>query len=185
VAPAVPLARGWERQLDTADNPIFYRPGALNAATYRRWLLANGVRYVALPDAPLDFSGLQEADLVRAGVSGLRLAWRNRHWRVYLFGASRGLVSGPAHLEAVDGSSLKLRATASGVVLVRYRYNSDWVVATGSACVGRSPGGRIQLTVPHAEQISLTVSLFGKGDGSCRSKPATSGRPPAAVGPGG
>ena len=47
VAPTIPLARGWERQLDIADNPIFYTPGALNAQTYLSWLRDNGVRYVA------------------------------------------------------------------------------------------------------------------------------------------
>jgi hypothetical protein len=30
----VSLARGWDRQADVADNPIFYQPGALNATSY-------------------------------------------------------------------------------------------------------------------------------------------------------
>ena len=33
VAPRYPLARGWERQLDIKDNPLFYS-GPLTAATY-------------------------------------------------------------------------------------------------------------------------------------------------------
>ena len=36
VAPHVPLARGWERQLDTADNPLFYGRRPLTAGMYRR-----------------------------------------------------------------------------------------------------------------------------------------------------
>src|SRR5205807_6975168 len=56
VAPTVALARGWERQLDTADNPVFYDSAHLDASAYRAWLLDNGVRYVALPDVPLDYA---------------------------------------------------------------------------------------------------------------------------------
>ncbi|MGH9115877.1 MAG: hypothetical protein ACRDWW_08625, partial [Acidimicrobiales bacterium] len=49
VAPHVSLARGWERQLDVADNPIFYTPGLLTPAAYESWLDTNGISYVALP----------------------------------------------------------------------------------------------------------------------------------------
>ena len=48
VATQFPIARGWERQLDIADNPIFYS-GHLTAATYARWLHQNAVRFVAAP----------------------------------------------------------------------------------------------------------------------------------------
>ena len=38
VAPDVALPAGWERQLDTADNPIFYTKGAPDPASYQAWL---------------------------------------------------------------------------------------------------------------------------------------------------
>ena len=47
-APRFPLARGWERQLDIADNPLFYG-GALTGTRYERWLKRLAVRYVAVP----------------------------------------------------------------------------------------------------------------------------------------
>ena len=61
VAPSIPLARGWERQLDVARNAVFYanagRDGApLTAARYATWLHENAVRWVALPDVRLDYS---------------------------------------------------------------------------------------------------------------------------------
>jgi hypothetical protein len=37
LADAVPLARGWERQLDVERNPLFY-DGSLSPASYRDWL---------------------------------------------------------------------------------------------------------------------------------------------------
>ena len=52
----VPLARGWQRQLDREANALFYGDRPLNAARYLAWLRANAVRWVALPDAPLDLS---------------------------------------------------------------------------------------------------------------------------------
>ena len=51
------IARGWERQLDRDRNGLFYDgPTPLTPARYRAWLLEQAVSYVALPDAPLDYS---------------------------------------------------------------------------------------------------------------------------------
>jgi hypothetical protein len=81
----VRLARGWERQLDTRYAAIFYRP-SLTAAEYRAWLAANRVRYVALPDAPLDRAGAAEGRLIANGLPYLREVWRSSHWRLYVVG---------------------------------------------------------------------------------------------------
>ena len=102
VAPSVPLARGWERQLDMKVNSLFYEPGQLNAETYRAWLLDTGVRHVALADVALDPSAHAEAALIRAGQPYLRLAWRSLHWTVWEVVGSPGLVSGPAEVVGHD-----------------------------------------------------------------------------------
>jgi hypothetical protein len=78
------LARGWERQLDTRYAGLFYRP-TLPSGAYRAWLAANRVRYVALPDAPLDRAGAKEGALVARGAPYLRELWRSRHWRLFRF----------------------------------------------------------------------------------------------------
>ena len=91
VAPVMALARGWERQLDVADNPIFYRSDEFGPASYRAWLLNNGVRFVALANAPLDMAGQAEGRLVSSGtVAGLRLIWQSADWRLYSVSGSRG-----------------------------------------------------------------------------------------------
>ena len=64
-APKLLLARGWERQLDIAYNPIFYSE-PLTASSYHEWLHDNGVAFVALPDAQLDDSSLAERALLLA-----------------------------------------------------------------------------------------------------------------------
>ena len=63
VASRLPLARGWERQLDMGRNAIFYDT-ALEPNTYHEWLREHAVQFVALPDVALDPSGALEA---RAG----------------------------------------------------------------------------------------------------------------------
>ncbi len=80
----VELARGWERQLDTRYASLFYRP-TLTPSAYRAWLSENRVRYVALPDAPLDKAGRLEGALIARGVPYLRELWRSQHWRLYRF----------------------------------------------------------------------------------------------------
>ena len=62
VPPAhIPIARGWERQLDRKLNPLFYTP-TLGAAKYHRWLDRLAVRYVAVSDGPLDYAGPQRGE---------------------------------------------------------------------------------------------------------------------------
>lgn len=80
----VKLARGWERQLDTRYAPLFYHP-TLTPSAYRTWLAKNRVRYVALPDVPLDKAARLEGALIARGVPYLRELWRSNHWRLYRF----------------------------------------------------------------------------------------------------
>ncbi|MGD0197941.1 MAG: hypothetical protein ABSC56_08560 [Solirubrobacteraceae bacterium] len=160
VALRLPLARGWERQLDTEDNPIFYVAGRLNARSYRAWLLANGVRFVALANAPLDYIAGPEAALVRSGrVAGLRLVWQSSNWHVYSVAGASGIVSGPASLLSERGQRLVLQATRSGTVLVRVRYASGWVVSSGAASIRRAPGGWLAVHFRRADRVTLTISV--------------------------
>ena len=53
LAPKVSLARGWEKQLDERYDGVLLGRN-LTGGDYHRWLDAEAVRYVALPDAPLD-----------------------------------------------------------------------------------------------------------------------------------
>jgi hypothetical protein len=85
VAEHIPIARGWERQIDRRLNPEFYdRETPLDARTYRAWLLRNEVTYVALPDTEFDPSSVAEARLIRNGLDYLEPVFRDRHWRVFV-----------------------------------------------------------------------------------------------------
>lgn len=167
VAPSVALARGWERQLDTADNPLFYRPGLLNQATYQAWLVESGVRYVALPDAPLDYAGVAEARLIQSGVAGLRPVWSSGHWQVFEVVGSQGIVQGSAYLLRIDGGQVVLDATEASAVLVRVRYSPHWVVVSGSGCARRSGAGWIMVDVDQPGLVRLQLRLVANPGESC------------------
>jgi hypothetical protein len=159
VALQFPLARGWERQLDTANNPIFYVRRRLTRASYRAWLLANGVRFVALSDARLDYAGVEEGRLVRRGVPGLRLVWHDAHWRAYEVLGSPGILTGPGRLLSAGGDRIVLAADRAGKILVRVHYTSAWSVAGGAATLTRSAAGWIEVSVDRPGRVRLHLSL--------------------------
>src|SRR4051812_27372570 len=83
VGEEMPVARGWERQTDRTDNPIFYDDGALDATSYRSWLDELAVAYVAVPETRLDIASVDEAKLIAAGLPYLHEVWRNADWKLY------------------------------------------------------------------------------------------------------
>ncbi|MDQ1375370.1 MAG: hypothetical protein QOJ09_2708 [Actinomycetota bacterium] len=164
VAPHVPLARGWERQTDLAVNEIFYRRGALTPETYRAWLSTSGVRWVALPDVPLDYSAQAEARLITSGLGYLRPVWHNAHWKLWEVRGSPGLVSGPVRLLSVGPDRFVVDASGPGVGLVRLRFTPAWNVRSGPACVRPSSDGWTELVVSAAGRVDVGVSTLPSVD---------------------
>jgi hypothetical protein len=167
VAPRFPLARGWERQLDTANNPLFYTAGALTAAAYHSWLLDNGVRYVALADGPLDYAARAEAGLIGAGVPGLAPPVQLGPWRVFAVTDSSGLVQGPGAVTHLDGSRVIVHADTAGTLVVRVRYDPRWAVVAGSGCVRPGAGAWTNLSVAESGDLRLQLRLLGDRDALC------------------
>ncbi|MDP8968534.1 MAG: hypothetical protein M3N04_08035, partial [Actinomycetota bacterium] len=158
VAPAIALARGWERQLDRRHSALFY-DGSLDAATYRAWLDERAVAYVAVPDVPLDHAGRDEARLVEGGLPYLREVWRDEHWRVFAVRAPKPLAAGATATLTDDG--MTLRATRPGDVLVRVHHTRWWRIARGSACVSAAPGELTRVRVLEAGTIRIQARLTG------------------------
>jgi hypothetical protein len=168
VAPVMPMARGWERQLDVANNPLFYQAGQLTAQSYRTWLDNNGVAWVALSDAPLDGAGVAESKLVLSGtVPGLDEVWHSAHWKLYSVAGGNAIVQGPAWLVSETGDGLVLQSTGAGDVLIRVHYSPDWTLASGEGCLAEAAGSWIGVSVPGPEQFSLGLSLFGADSEDC------------------
>lgn len=136
----LPLARGWETQLDTRYNGLFY-DGTLGAASYRRWLRDNGVRWVAVPAVPLDPSGRAEAALVAGGLPYLRRVWATRDWTLHQVRDPVPLAGGTARLTALRRDGFTLDVADLTPIIVRVRHTPYWTTASGAACVERSAQG--------------------------------------------
>jgi hypothetical protein len=150
-----PLARGWERQLDTKDNAVFY-DGRLTASSYEKWLHRTAVSYVATPDAQLDYSAKDEVRLIDHGLPYLRLVLRTAHWRVYAVRDASSIAQGTARLQAMGPDWLKLYASRPGTTLLRIHFTPYWVISRGSGCV--TPAGDLtRVTLRRAGQAELAV----------------------------
>ncbi len=159
VPPHVPLARGWERQVDRQRNTLFYDERPITATRYRRWLDDNAVRFVALADAPIDYSAAREAKLVREGTPYLREVWHDAHWRVFAVAGARPLASGAARATAVEPERVRLTASRPGLVDLRVRFTPYWRIATGRGCVGEGPGGWTRLRVERPGPVVVQTSF--------------------------
>ena len=155
VAPEFPLARGWERQLDTKDNQLFYN-GTLTPGRYDAWLHRLAVRYVAVADAELDYSAKQEVALINRGLPYLRLVFRTRHWRVYEVKDPAPIVQGDATMTALGPNWVELQAQRAGTALIRVRYSPYWAVTRGSGCVAPS-GDFTQLTIRRPGPMRVAI----------------------------
>jgi hypothetical protein len=174
VATRFPLARGWERQLDIKYNSLFYA-GRLTAARYDGWLHRNAVRFVAIADAPLDYSARAEAALIDRGLPYLRLVTRIAHWRVYAVADPTPIVQGAATLTALGADSLTLRASRPGTALVRVHFSSYWALGEGSGCVAPA-GDFTSLTLRGAGPVRLVIRFSLGRIGARSPRCAGSGR---------
>jgi hypothetical protein len=142
LAPGFELARGWLRQLDTTRDDVFYDDeGRLSERAYGAWLHDNAIRYVALPDAPLDYSSVAERRLILRDPPYLAPRWNDAHWRVYE-------VRNPAPLvQPLEGAAATVRraghdgfvldVTRPGDFLVRQAFTPYWSIARGQGCLFR------------------------------------------------
>jgi hypothetical protein len=172
LAPKVMLARGWEKQLDERYDGVLLAKH-LTAAAYRRWLDAEAVAYVALPDAQLDPSSASEGRLIAAGLPYLRLVLHTRHWRIYAVRNPTPSARGPGALTGVGHDWFSLRARSAGRFVVRLRYTRYFTVVAGAGCVTSGPGGFTAVSVwrPGTLRVQARFSLaraLGLAGRSCR-----------------
>jgi hypothetical protein len=162
IAPEVPLARGWSRQVDTGRNLLFYR-GALSAEEYRRWLLDNGVDTVALAtNARVDFAGRNERALLLVGkVRGLQRVWSDDDWIVWRFTAVRPIARAPVEVLATDRTSISLYSPRRAYVDLDVRW-SRWLSVDGPACLEKHGSWtRIRFSAPGPARVSSSLRPVG------------------------
>jgi hypothetical protein len=185
LAPHVMIARGWERQLDSDHNGVFYEDRTLTPARYRAWLLNNAISYVALPDAPLDYSATAEARLLRgvhasagdaiggtenSGTGGgdrngngassyLREVWRSAHWRLFVVLGAQPLAQPPAMMTSLGSDSFTIAVPRAGSMTVRVRFTPYWAISGGRGCVREAPGGWTEVQVRHAGSMHVGIDF--------------------------
>ncbi|HEX2016127.1 MAG TPA: hypothetical protein VGN69_05480 [Solirubrobacteraceae bacterium] len=155
------LARGWERQLDTRYNQLFYNR-KLTPDAYRTWLEQVGVRYVALPDAAPDTSSEQEVALVRSGLPYLVPVFSSPHWIVFSFTHPQALTDGPGRLLALHNQSFEVALDRPGLVRVRVHFTPYWEVVGGRGCVSQGSEGWTQVRASRPGTIRV-VARFDLG----------------------
>lgn len=170
LAPYVPLARGWERQLDKRYNEAIEKD-PLPPRVYRSWLERNAVAYVALANVPLDGSSVGEAALLRKGVPYLHEVLHTADWRVFAVAHPTPLASPPGRLLQLGHDSFTVRFSAAGSSLVRVRYTPYWTFSEGSGCVREGPEGWTEVSAARAGVMRVAARFsFGRAfglDGSC------------------
>ena len=161
LAPDFELARGWLRQLDRTRSSLFYE-GRLTNRRYRDWLHRNGVRYVALADAPIHEFAAAERKLILREPHYLQPVWTSEHWRVYEFTDSRPLVRGldgaSARLRSLSTDSFTLDVERPGTFRVLVRSSPFWEIAGDHGCVGRH-GKWTTVRVPDTGPARVEVSF--------------------------
>ena len=157
----VPLARGWFRQDDFPANEALYED--LTPGRYMTWLHRTGVRWVFLPDDPLDYSARREADLLRSGRSGLERMAQIGGWTV--FRVPRAVpIATPADgisVLALTSTNITLDVKEPGTYRLRLRYTPYWSVERGSACAEpREPFGTdLRVERPGVVRLGFDVRL--------------------------
>jgi hypothetical protein len=162
VAPHAMLARGWERQLDQDRDALFYDEAStpLTPARYRAWLSEEAISYVALPDAPLDYSGKGEARLLRrGGPSYLREIWRAVHWRLFAVLGAQPLAESPAVLTSLTSDSFTISEPRPESTTVRIRFTPYWAILAGDGCVRQAPGGWTEVQARRAGSVRVGIDF--------------------------
>jgi hypothetical protein len=149
----------------------------VSAADYRRWLLQQDVRFVAVPDVPLDPSARAAARVIAQRPSYLHPVWRNRNWQVFEVRAGGAPSGDAATIERLGPQTFAARVRRPGVSLLRVRWTPYWELVRGSACLAPSPDG---WTVLHAKRPGI-VSARARFDVSralSRGPRCSAARPP-------
>jgi hypothetical protein len=163
----IPLARGWYRQLDIAQNPLFYEE-PLEPDAYRAWLEGLGVRFVLLPGTQLGRIGEErEAELLRSGAAGLREVARAGEVTIYEVPEATPILTGPgeARLTALVHDRVEGEVAAPGTYRLAVRWTPTWRVAAGDVCVREGQDGMTEVVARGAGPFALGVSALPRAPG--------------------
>ncbi len=156
---SISIARGWERQLDTRYDALFYGD-RLSRSTYRHWLNENAIAYVALPAAKLDSAGQEEKRLIEGDLPYLAQVWHSSRWRLFAVHNATPLVQPPAQMLQIGADSFTLQAPRPGSYEVRLHWTPYWALASPAAgCVSAAHGGFTEVQARRAGTIRVKIQF--------------------------
>jgi hypothetical protein len=105
---------------------------------------------VLLPDAPLDYSSMREASLLRSGKSGLTVVGHTRHWTFYELPNATPIVTAPpghhARLTYLGQERVVVHVSGPGRYVVRVRYSPYRTALPANACLSPTSNGMTLVT---------------------------------------
>jgi hypothetical protein len=174
----VPLARGWFRQDDFPGNEALYKK--LTPARYQAWMRRLGIRYVLVPDDPLDYSARNEADLIRRG-AGLDLVAQVGGWTFYELPDATPIVTprDGATVVSLTSDQVTIRVARPGRYRLSLNYTPYWSIRGGGACASPLKPWGTELQVRQAGLVRLNfdvglrtfVDTVLGAEGGCASEP--------------
>jgi hypothetical protein len=126
----VNLARGFETQTDHALNSVLRSRVGLNEVSYRAWLDANAVGYVAVDRTSV--SDNPEYSLVTASdLSYLKIVWSDTHWALMEVAVPTPVVAEPGRMVDAEQSAMTIDVPCACAVSIRVRW-SRFLIAGSS-----------------------------------------------------
>jgi hypothetical protein len=156
----IPLARGWFRQTDLAQNRVLYAK-TLSTGKYRAWLDRTAVQYVLLTPFPLDDHGARsEARLLRSGRSGLRVVWRHAGFTIFSAGRPAPLMTGAAGAQLTAFKHERIAGTVrrAGSEMLKVRFSPYWKASGAATCVVRAKNGMSIVHFARGGSFSLSIT---------------------------
>jgi hypothetical protein len=150
------ITRGWYRQADALHNEVL--AGSFDVATYTAWLRQMGVKYVFLPNAPLDWSGPREAQILQTSADFTRV-WSNSEWTVYELKDPSPMAVGlngqpnPRVLSLLH-QAIYLQVPGAGDYLIKATYSPYWQITEGGGSLSQSSEGS-DFLVLHAQRAGF------------------------------
>jgi hypothetical protein len=124
-----------------------------------------GVKYVFLPNAPLDWSGGREAGILRSSAQ-FTVVYESPQWTIFRLHDPEPLVVSldggrPADVLLLEHQSLYMHVPAAGRYLVKVSYSPYWEMRAGAATLSRGADDFLVLdaSAPGYYGIWVNVSL--------------------------
>jgi len=164
-----PLARGWYRQLDYAQNPLFYEQ-PLEPDEYLAWLRSLAVNYVLLPNTQIGRAGEErEAELLTSGRSGLRLVYSTPNWKIWEVPDAAPMLTGPGQAQITRYGHDEIDAVtgSAGDYRLAVRFTNYWRILEGSVCLAEADDGMTVVRALRPGPFRLGISLGARGSAAC------------------